>query len=148
VVASYGTGAVMSVPAHDQRDYEFARKYDLPIRPVVRPGDEEEATPAKDAADKAFVEYGYLFDSGPFTGLPSEQARLASAAEAQRSGIGRPAVNFHLRDWGVSRQRYWGTPIPILYCERCDPEQKGMPVPDEDLPVLLPDIDVKEVLTG
>ncbi len=80
--------------------------------------------------------------------MPSEQARLALAAEAQRRGIGQPAVNYHLRDWGVSRQRYWGTPIPIVYCEKCDPEHKGIPVPDSELPVVLPDIDVKEVLTG
>ncbi|MFN2549113.1 MAG: class I tRNA ligase family protein [Myxococcales bacterium] len=80
--------------------------------------------------------------------MPSEQARLTIAAEAQRRGIGQPAVNYHLRDWGVSRQRYWGTPIPIVYCVKCDPDHKGIPVPDEDLPVVLPDIDVKEVLTG
>ncbi|MFL5427176.1 MAG: class I tRNA ligase family protein, partial [Myxococcales bacterium] len=120
---------------------------DLAIRFVVRSSDEDTAVdPNK--AEKAFVEYGVLVESGSFTGLPSEQARLAIAAEAQRRGIGNPAVNFHLRDWGISRQRYWGTPIPILYCEDCDPEGHGIPVPDEDLPVVLPDIDVKEVLTG
>src|SRR6184192_3863 len=147
VLAGYGTGAVMAVPAHDQRDFEFAQKYGLPIRFVVRPSDEEAAfDPAK--AEKAFTDYGVLADSGSFSGLPSEQARLAIAAEAQRRGIGNPAVNFHLRDWGISRQRYWGTPIPILYCQKCDPEGHGIPVPDEDLPVVLPDIDVKEVLTG
>ncbi|MFL5372502.1 MAG: leucine--tRNA ligase, partial [Myxococcales bacterium] len=147
VLAGYGTGAVMAVPAHDQRDFEFAKKYDLAIRFVVRSSDEDAAVdPNK--AEKAFVEYGVLVESGSFTGLPSEQARLAIAAEAQRRGIGNPAVNFHLRDWGISRQRYWGTPIPILYCQDCDPEGHGIPVPDEDLPVVLPDIDVKEVLTG
>ncbi|TMA32151.1 MAG: hypothetical protein E6J88_02835, partial [Deltaproteobacteria bacterium] len=96
----------------------------------------------------AFTDYGFLFESGEFSGMPSEQARLTIAAEAQRRGIGQPAVNYHLRDWGVSRQRYWGTPIPIVYCLRCDPEHAGIPVPDADLPVVLPDIDVKEVLTG
>jgi leucyl-tRNA synthetase len=152
VLAGYGTGAVMAVPAHDQRDFEFAMKYDLPIKWVVRPGDDEEVTQVavRKLAEqkKAFTDYGFLFDSGEFSGMPSEQARLAIAAEAQRRGIGQPAVNYHLRDWGVSRQRYWGTPIPIVYCERCDPEHKGIPVPDAQLPVVLPDIDVKEVLTG
>jgi leucyl-tRNA synthetase len=153
VLASYGTGAVMSVPAHDERDFEFARKYGLPIKQVVQPGDGEEGADARQGAsaaapDRAFTAYGMVVDSGEFSGMPSEQARLAIAAEAQRRGIGTPAVNYHLRDWGVSRQRYWGTPIPILYCEKCDPEHKGIPVPDEDLPVRLPDIDVKEVLTG
>ena len=152
VLAGYGTGAVMAVPAHDQRDFEFATKYSLPIAWVVRPADEEEVTQvaARRLATepKAFTEYGYLFESGEYSGMPSEQARLAIAAEAQRRGIGTPAVNFHLRDWGVSRQRYWGTPIPIVYCERCDPQHKGIAVPDDQLPVVLPDIDVREVLTG
>jgi leucyl-tRNA synthetase len=152
VLAGYGTGAVMAVPAHDQRDFEFATKYDLPINFVVRKADEEEVTQVAArrmvTEKKAFLDYGYLFDSGEYSGMPSEQARLAIAAEAQRRGIGTPAVNFHLRDWGISRQRYWGTPIPIVYCERCDPEHHGIPVPDKDLPVVLPDIDVREVLTG
>ena len=143
VLAGYGTGAVMAVPAHDQRDYEFALKYDLPIPPVVRPADESELPKGR-----AYTDYGVLFDSGEFSGMPSEQARLAIAAEAQRRGIGQPAVNYHLRDWGISRQRYWGTPIPIVYCPKDDPEGKGIPVPDSQLPVELPDIDVKEVLTG
>ena len=127
-------------------------KYSLPIRWVIRPGDDDEGTQV--AARKlveekhAFTDYGFLFESGEFSGMPSEQARLTIAAEAQRRGIGQPAVNYHLRDWGVSRQRYWGTPIPIVYCLRCDPEHAGIPVPDADLPVVLPDIDVKEVLTG
>src|SRR5437763_561194 len=143
VLSGYGTGAVMAVPAHDQRDYEFATKFGLSIVPVVRPADDSELP-----KDKAYVDYGYLFGSGEFSGMPSQQARLAIAAEAQRRGIGKPAVNYHLRDWGISRQRYWGTPIPIIYCDKCDPEHEGIPVPDEDLPVVLPDIDVKEVLTG
>ncbi len=152
VLAGYGTGAVMAVPAHDQRDFEFATRYELPVAFVVRKADDEEVTQAAArrmmTEKKAFLEYGYLFDSGEYSGMPSEQARLAIAAEAQRRGIGTPAVNFHLRDWGISRQRYWGTPIPIVYCDRCDPEHKGLPVPDKDLPVVLPDIDVREVLTG
>jgi leucyl-tRNA synthetase len=152
VLAGYGTGAVMAVPAHDQRDYEFAVKYGLNLRWVVRPADssEDDAAVAQKLAEKkqAHTDYGTVFDSGDFSGMPSQQARLAIAAEAQRRKIGQPAVNFHLRDWGVSRQRYWGTPIPIVYCQHCDPEGKGIPVPDDELPVLLPDIDVKEVLTG
>jgi len=152
VLSGYGTGAVMSVPAHDQRDYEFAVKYKLPIDWVIRPSDDDDVTQVAARKlverEQAFTDYGFLFDSGEFSGMPSEQARLAIAAEAQRRGIGKPAVNYHLRDWGVSRQRYWGTPIPIVYCEKCDPEHQGIPVPYEDLPVVLPDIDVKEVLTG
>ena len=152
VVAGYGTGAVMGVPAHDDRDYEFATKYALPVKWVIRPGDDDEVTQvaARKLVERkqAFTEYGFLFESGEFSGMPSEQARLAIAAEAQRRGIGEPAVNYHLRDWGVSRQRYWGTPIPIVYCEKCDPSHAGIPVPDSELPVRLPDIDVKEVLTG
>jgi len=162
VLSGYGTGAVMAVPAHDQRDHEFALKYGLPITPVVRPETEADGSAggraeaagrsiggdSEPARDKAYTDYGVLFDSGEFTGMPSEQARLAIAAEAQRRGIGQPAVNYHLRDWGVSRQRYWGTPIPIVYCPKDDPEGKGIPVPDSQLPVRLPDIDVKEVLTG
>jgi leucyl-tRNA synthetase len=143
VLSGYGTGAVMSVPAHDQRDYEFAVKYGLSIVPVIRPADDSEPP-----QERAFTDYGVLFDSGEFSGMPSEQARLAIAAEAQRRGIGQPAVNYHLRDWGISRQRYWGTPIPIVYCPNDDPEGKGIPVPDSQLPVRLPEIDVKEVLTG
>jgi leucyl-tRNA synthetase len=150
VVSGYGTGAVMSVPAHDERDYEFAVQYGLPIKWVIRPaGDDEKGAQQKLVERKqAFTEYGTLEGSGDFSGMPSQQARLAIAAEAQRRHIGQPAVNFHLRDWGVSRQRYWGTPIPIIYCDRCDPEHHGIPVPDDQLPVVLPDIDVREVLTG
>jgi leucyl-tRNA synthetase len=154
VLSGYGTGAVMSVPAHDQRDFEFAKKYGLRIKPVIRPPDEggqpaAGKKPSPEAREEgAFTDYGTVFDSGEFSGMPSEQARLGIAAEAQRRGIGTPAVNFHLRDWGISRQRYWGTPIPIIYCDKCDPAHEGIPVPDHDLPVVLPDIDVKEVLTG
>jgi leucyl-tRNA synthetase len=151
VLSGYGTGAVMSVPAHDERDHEFALKYGLPIRFVIRKDEDEVTSVAARKlveAQQPYCEPGFLFDSDDFSGMPSAQARLAIAAEAQRRGIGKPTVNYHLRDWGVSRQRYWGTPIPIVYCEKCDPEHKGIPVPDSQLPVVLPDIDVKEVLTG
>ncbi len=142
VLSGYGTGAVMSVPAHDQRDFEFAKKYDLTISQVVDSG----AGAWK--GDAAFTDDGVLVNSGAFTGKSSAEARVAITAEAARRGLGETAVTWHLRDWGFSRQRYWGTPIPIVYCERCDPERRGIPVPEDKLPVELPHIDVREVLTG
>ncbi len=150
VVADYGTGAVMSVPAHDQRDFEFAKQYRLPIRPVIQPAD---GSPLLDpaTAPAAFTDDGVVRDSGPFSSLESAAARQAMAELARKSGFGNPSITFRLRDWGVSRQRYWGTPIPIVYCEKCDPERRGIPVPDSDLPVRLPgpdEMDVKEVLSG
>lgn len=154
VIADYGTGAVMSVPAHDQRDFEFARKYGLPLVPVVRPAEGElEDFAGKDLSlvEKVFSDDGVLEDSGRFSGMISKDARRALADEARAEGFGRPTVNYHLRDWGFSRQRYWGTPIPIVYCENCDPERRGIPLPDDQLPVLLPsekEMDIREVLTG
>ncbi|MGA8893545.1 MAG: leucine--tRNA ligase, partial [Anaeromyxobacteraceae bacterium] len=147
VLAGYGTGAVMSVPAHDQRDFEFARKYALPVRVVIQPA-EGERIPAGDALGAAFTEDGVLVDSGPFTGLGSAEARRRMSALAKEKGFGEPAVKYHLRDWGFSRQRYCGTPIPVVYCDRCDPEHEGIGVPEDQLPVALPDIDVATVLTG
>ena len=130
VLAEYGTGAVMGVPAHDQRDFEFAKGYGLPIATVVAPeGGAIEEPPAC-----AFVEDGRLVSSGDFTGMTSERARDAIARRLEAEGLGRKSVNFRLRDWLVSRQRYWGTPIPIVYCETCGEVR----VPDEDLPILLP----------
>jgi leucyl-tRNA synthetase len=140
VLAAYGTGAVMSVPAHDQRDFEFARKYGLPIRVVIQPA-QGEKLPAGDRLEQAFTEDGVLEASGPFTGLPSAEARRRMSAHAQEKGFGQDNVRWHLRDWGFSRQRYWGTPIPIIHCE----EHGAVPVPEKDLPVVLPE---QAIITG
>jgi leucyl-tRNA synthetase len=131
VLMAYGTGAVMAVPGHDQRDWEFATKYSLPIKKVIDP---VEGPPA-DLSEGAFVNYGRLVNSGNFDGLTSEQAFHAIADHFETRGIGRRRTNYRLRDWGVSRQRYWGTPIPIINCPDCG----AVPVPDEDLPVVLPE---------
>jgi leucyl-tRNA synthetase len=147
VLGDYGTGALMAVPAHDTRDFAFARAYGLPLRQVIRPTDGHELGPL-DSWTKSFNEDGVLIDSGPYTGLTSEEARRRMTAELEKRGLGQPRVTYRQKDWGFSRQRYWGTPIPIVYCERCDPERRGIPVPDAQLPVRLPDIDVEQVLTG
>jgi leucyl-tRNA synthetase len=131
VLMEYGTGAVMAVPAHDQRDLEFAQKYELPVKVVVQPPGAELRGEALTAA---YEEDGVLVDSGPFTGLASAPAREAIADYLEEKGLGRRAVNFRLRDWGISRQRYWGAPIPIINCRHCG----EVPVPEKDLPVELP----------
>ncbi|MFQ5846464.1 MAG: leucine--tRNA ligase [Candidatus Methylomirabilales bacterium] len=131
VLLEYGTGAIMAVPAHDQRDFEFAKKYDLPIRVVIEPAHE---TLTAGGLEKAYEDEGVMANSGPFTGLPSPEGREAVIHHLEKEGIGRRAVNYRLRDWGISRQRYWGTPIPIVYCDQCG----TVPVPYSDLPVLLP----------
>ena len=131
VLLEYGTGAVMAVPAHDQRDLEFARKYDLPIRVVVKGLD---GGPGEETSAEAYLEEGLLINSGRFNGLPSERAREAIAKHLEGNGNGKRQVAFRFRDWGISRQRYWGTPIPIIYCDRCG----TVPVPYQDLPVVLP----------
>jgi len=130
VLAEYGTGAVMGVPAHDERDFEFARKYALPVVTVVVP-----STARPDATlQQAYVEDGRLIASEEFTGMSSERARDAIAQRLATLGRGKTSVNYKLRDWLISRQRYWGTPIPIVYCGACG----EVPVPDDELPVLLP----------
>jgi leucyl-tRNA synthetase len=131
VLMEYGAGAVMAVPAHDQRDYEFAKAYGLPIRQVIHPEDD---APDAELGNAAFTEKGVLRDSGEFDGLSSEQAFDAIADYLERHNKGRKTVNFRLRDWGVSRQRYWGCPIPIINCPTCG----SVPVPEDQLPVELP----------
>jgi leucyl-tRNA synthetase len=126
VLMEYGTGAVMSVPAHDQRDFEFAQKYQLPIKPVIV----STKNPEWDYEKSAMTEPGQLINSGPYTGLMSNAAFEAMTEH----GLGSLQTNYRLRDWGISRQRYWGTPIPIIYCEQCG----TVPVPEKDLPVVLP----------
>ncbi|MDD9936012.1 MAG: leucine--tRNA ligase, partial [Myxococcales bacterium] len=147
VVADYGTGCVMSVPAHDTRDFEFARAHGLPVVTVIQPEDGERL-PMGDALTEAFTEPGVLEGSGDFTGMGSAEAKRAIAAAAERAGLGGPAATYRQRDWGISRQRYWGTPIPIVYCDACDPEHEGIGVPEDQLPVAIPEIDVEQVLTG
>ena len=118
VLMDYGTGAIMAVPAHDERDGEFAQTFDLPVRTVIAENDT-------------------LVDSGEFTGMPAEEAKAAIVAWLRKEGRGAPAVSYRLRDWSFSRQRYWGCPIPIVYCDDCG----TVPVPDDQLPVILPDVD-------
>ncbi len=135
VLMEYGTGAIMAVPAHDQRDFDFARAFDLPIRRVIAPQDGSE--PPEDAAFVAHSDNEVLVNSGSFSGLSSVEGQEQIVAWLDREGLGHASVSYKLRDWLVSRQRYWGCPIPILYCDQC-----GMlPVPEEDLPVSLPDIE-------
>jgi len=131
VLMEYGTGAVMAVPAHDQRDFEFARKYGLPVRVVIQP--QGKRIKAEEMAE-AFVEDGVMVSSGPFTGLRSSEGREKLAAYLEEKGWGKKDIRYRLRDWGISRQRYWGAPIPILYCDSCG----ALPVPEGELPVVLP----------
>jgi len=132
VLMSYGSGAVMAVPGHDQRDWEFARKYNLPIKQVVEPISNDQEC---DLNAAAFTEHGRLVNSGEFDGLDFEQAFNAIAGRLESEGKGEKTVNYRLRDWGVSRQRYWGAPIPIINCDDCG----AVPVPESDLPVRLPE---------
>ena len=128
---SYGTGAVMAVPAHDQRDFEFAKKYDLPIRVVIQ---NEAGDLDAETMTEAYVDPGVMVNSGPFDGVPNEEGKKKVIDYLAEGGIGEGAINYRLRDWLISRQRYWGAPIPIVYCDKCG----IVPVPEKDLPVLLP----------
>ncbi|MBS3965099.1 MAG: leucine--tRNA ligase [Methylomonas sp.] len=130
VLMSYGTGAVMSVPAHDQRDYEFAKRYGIAIKAVIAAADGSDDS----ISEQAFTDKGILKDSGEFTGLDFPQALAAIATKLTNLDKGERKTNFRLRDWGVSRQRYWGAPIPVIYCDDCG----TVPVPDDQLPVTLP----------
>jgi leucyl-tRNA synthetase len=134
VLGDYGTGAVMAVPAHDQRDFEFARKFGLPVRIVIVP--EDGPAPDADTMPEAADAYGRTVDSGEFSNLPSEEAQRRMIAFARERGIGEGTVQYRLKDWGISRQRYWGTPIPMIHCEK----DGIVPVPDDQLPVELPKV--------
>ena len=134
VLGEYGTGAVMGVPFGDQRDFEFARKYGLPIRTVIQQPGQPMIDPSQ--MTEALPAEGVLCQSGPYDGLPSAEARRQLTAEAERRGIGEGTVQFRLKDWGISRQRYWGTPIPMIHCAECG----VVPVPDDQLPVALPKV--------
>ncbi len=131
VLMGYGTGAVMAVPAHDQRDYEFAKKYNLSIKAVIS----EQQGVATDVSEQAFTNKGWLYNSGQFDGLKSTQALPAMAKVLGELKLGEKQINFRLRDWGISRQRYWGCPIPVIYCDDCG----ALPVAEADLPVKLPE---------
>ena len=134
VLLEYGTGAVMSVPAHDERDHEFAKKYGLEMKIVVLPRQDQES--GKPEPLLPFTgEDSLLINSAEFTGLGCQEAQQAMAAYAQKNGFGEPSTTFRLKDWGISRQRYWGTPIPMIYCDK----DGLVPVPEDQLPVLLPD---------
>ncbi|PYQ09223.1 MAG: leucine--tRNA ligase, partial [Acidobacteria bacterium] len=131
VLMEYGTGAIMAVPGNDARDHDFAKLYNLPIRPVVRPADP--SVPVPD--DGAYTEPGVLVNSSAYSGMTSAEALESLTRLGEEKGFARRMVQFRIRDWGISRQRYWGTPIPVIHCPECG----VVPVPEEDLPVLLPD---------
>jgi len=138
VLMEYGTGAIMAVPAHDQRDLDFARKYHIPVKVVIHPHD---GTLNEETMTEAHTGEGYLVNSGQFNGISAQEALDKIGMHLEEKGIGKRTVNYRIRDWGVSRQRYWGTPIPMIHCDKCG----IVPVPYEQLPVILPtDVEFKE----
>ena len=138
VLADYGTGAVMGVPAHDQRDFEFARKYGLPVRVVISPKDEQIAP---ETMTEAYTAEGFMVNSGSFDGTANEDGKKAVAQALEKGGKGKATTQFRLRDWNISRQRYWGAPIPVIYCDKCGVVAEK----EENLPVLLPmDVKIRE----
>ncbi|MBA4349490.1 MAG: leucine--tRNA ligase [Thermodesulfovibrio sp.] len=148
VLMGYGTGAIMSVPAHDQRDFEFAKEYGIPIKVVIVPENRSQSAPPRaDGLEaemtEAFEDEGVLINSGQFSGLKSSEAKAKIIKYIEDRGMGKGQINYKLRDWGISRQRYWGTPIPVVYCKKCG----IVSVPEKDLPVILPE-DVKFTGTG
>ncbi|QZY57076.1 leucine--tRNA ligase [Crassaminicella profunda] len=131
VLMDYGTGAIMAVPAHDERDFEFAKKYDIEIVPVIKPKDDSIDV---NHLEKAYTNEGIMLNSGSFDGIDSKEALVQMSDYLEKEGLGKKTINFRLRDWLISRQRYWGTPIPIVHCEDCG----SVPVDEKDLPVMLP----------
>ena len=140
VLMEYGTGAVMAVPTHDQRDFDFAKKYDLSLIVVIQPPEE---TLDPSVMEAAYVEDGIMVNSEQFNGMPNREAALKIAEHLESIEKGKKTVSYRLRDWGISRQRYWGAPIPIIYCDKCG----VVPVPEKDLPVVLP-LDLEMIETG
>src|SRR6266487_1536673 len=144
ILMDYGTGAIMSVPAHDERDYEFAKKYGIEIKQVIVPAESDKSVrPTQEDALPFTTLEGKLIDSGEFTGLTCEEAIKKMSAYAEQYRFGKATVTFRLKDWGISRQRYWGTPIPMVYCDK----DGIVPVAEKDLPVILPE-SVEITLTG
>jgi len=141
VLMSYGTGAIMAVPAHDQRDFEFARQFNLPIKVVIHPEGQELIPPEE--MTQAVDAHGSMVNSGPLTGTPEAESMAAATRFVEENGFGKGTISYRLHDWLISRQRYWGAPIPIIYCPTCG----AVPVPEDQLPVLLPD-DVEWLPTG
>ncbi|HPI97134.1 MAG TPA: leucine--tRNA ligase [Synergistales bacterium] len=139
ILMDYGTGAIMGVPAHDQRDFEFARKYEIPVKVVIQPHDDELQG---NTMSSAFEDHGYMANSALFNGMPSQEAISKMIDWGNDKGYCEKEINFRLRDWLISRQRYWGTPIPVVFCRKCG----VVPVPEKDLPVILPtNVDIKAV---